>query len=808
MKFIGESLLPGQLGHFFILLSFIASLVATVAYFKATTTKLPADKDGWKRLARIAFITEIFSVVSIFAILFYIVSNHLFEYKYAWQHSSRSLQMEYLLSCFWEGQEGSFLLWTFWHAVLGGILIRTAKNWESPVMTVVSFAQFCLATMILGMFFFGAKVGSNPFILLRNSEFGNGPIFAKPEYLSFIKDGNGLNPLLQNYWMVIHPPVLFLGFASVLIPFAYAVAGLWQKDYSGWIKPGLPWALFSGGIFGLGIMMGAAWAYESLTFGGYWAWDPVENASMVPWMVMISGIHTMLIYKHSGYSLRSSFVFILLSFILVLYSTFLTRSGVLGDSSVHAFTDLGMNFQLLSFVLVFLIPSIILYLKNRKAIPTIIKEEKTYSREFWMFIGALIFFLSAVLIIGQTSVPIYNKIFDKKNALGDDPEFSYNRIQIFVAVVIGILSAVTQYFKYKDTPKAYFRKKIWLPTLIALLASAAISAFGHINYDKHGIGFLAAIHLAIFAAVYSIVANATYIWKGLKGKMAAAGASIAHVGFGLMLLGILISSSKKTVLSYNTTGFSPLQVGEKESPMENISLVRGQATDMGKYMVTYNGNYWSEKENKRFYVVDFKSKDGKDSFTLKPDVIPNKNGEGMTPNPDSKHYLHKDIFSYLTYVIPPEAVKDTAQFRDVLVKPGDTVFYSNGFLVLNNVLRNPTGEAYAALKSDATLVADIRVQSKTGSAFKAAPVLYLQGQSGGYINDTIMAESLVLQFKGVDENPASGKIKLAIKESKALQDLITLKVYEFPHINVLWLGIIVMIIGFFMSMVRRIRMNK
>ncbi len=159
--------------------------------------------------------------------------------------------------------------------------------------------------MVVGITVFGIKIGSNPFVLLRNEV--PGEIFSRPEYLNMIRDGNDLNPLLQNYWMVIHPPVLFLGFASTLIPFAFAIGGLWTKRFGDWVNDALPWALFSGGIFGLGIMMGAAWAYESLTFGGYWAWDPVENASLVPWLVLVSGIHTLLIYRHTGHSLRATY---------------------------------------------------------------------------------------------------------------------------------------------------------------------------------------------------------------------------------------------------------------------------------------------------------------------------------------------------------------------------------------------------------------------------------------------------------------------------------------------------------------------
>ncbi|MEI9911068.1 MAG: hypothetical protein WDO71_16170 [Bacteroidota bacterium] len=169
MDYIGEHLLPGQLGHFFIVLSLVASLVATFSYYKATQSKIDTDAAYWKRLARFSFITETISVFAIFGILFYIIQHHLFEYKYAWQHSSLSLEFKYMFACFWEGQEGSFLLWSVWHCVLGLVLIKTGKSWEAPVMTVVSFAQLCIATMIAGIYIFDQKMGSNPFILLRDS---------------------------------------------------------------------------------------------------------------------------------------------------------------------------------------------------------------------------------------------------------------------------------------------------------------------------------------------------------------------------------------------------------------------------------------------------------------------------------------------------------------------------------------------------------------------------------------------------------------------------------------------------------------
>jgi len=163
MDYIGEHLLPGKLGHFFVLLSFVASLVASIAYYKSASSKVTEDGNSWKRLGRLAFVIDGVSVFSIFGLLIYIVVTHKFEYYYAWDHSSKSLNFKYLLSCIWEGQEGSFLLWTMWHVILGLVLIKTSKVWEAPVMIVLSIAQVCLATMIMGVYFFEVKVGSNPF---------------------------------------------------------------------------------------------------------------------------------------------------------------------------------------------------------------------------------------------------------------------------------------------------------------------------------------------------------------------------------------------------------------------------------------------------------------------------------------------------------------------------------------------------------------------------------------------------------------------------------------------------------------------
>lgn len=810
MKYIGEHLLPGQLGHFFVVLALVSSLVATIAFAKATNALDPHTEKSWKKIGRIAFGLDLLSVFSVFGILYYIISSHLFEYFYAWNHSNLSLDASYLLSCIWEGQEGSFLLWTCWHAVLGMFLIFKAGKWEAPVLSVISFAQFCLGTMIIGVYIFGVKIGSNPFLLVRDM-FQDAPVFARADYLSLpqMRDGQGLNQLLQNYWMVIHPPVLFLGFASTIIPFAYAIAGLWKKDFGGWTKPALPYTLFSGGILSLGVMMGAAWAYESLTFGGFWAWDPVENASLVPWLVLVAGLHTQVIYNATGHSLRATNMFFILSFTLVLYATFLTRSGILGDSSVHAFTSEGMNTQLLLLLLVFFLPAMVLFGLRFKSIPHIAKEEETSAREFWMFIGALVLFLSAAVITWQTSFnPIYNKLTGKSTAAPEDVEFSYNKIQVFVAVVIALLTAVTQYLKYKKTNRNFWLKKIVVPTIIAAVITLIFFWVSGIEYDKKGPGFQGAIILALFASIYSVVSNASYIWLGLQGKLKAAGASIAHVGFGLMLIGILISASNRKVLSINSTGIN-LRWDErsKEKALENLTLIKGVPTDMGRFTTTFMDSDSTNKAgNIIYYHVHMMSKDSTESFNLYPNLIRNTKGqENFSNNPDSKHYWDKDIFSYISYADNMDKREDTAQFKNHLMKVNDTVFYSNGFMVLNKVEPNPSNDKYKFTANDTALMADITVFSKEGTSYKARPVFYVDDNQAKFMLDTVYAQNIAVGFSKVMENQ---QIEIQVKESSQMIPFVALKVYEFPHINILWVGTLVMVSGFFISIFYRARQGR
>ncbi|MEO6977069.1 MAG: cytochrome c biogenesis protein CcsA, partial [Mucilaginibacter sp.] len=644
--FQGEHLLPGDIGKVFVILSFGGALLSAISYYFAATTTNKLDT-SWLKFARAGFWANSVSILGVGVMLFYVIYNHYFEYHYAWAYTSRSLPVYYIVSGFWNGQEGGFLLWTFWQAVLGNILIWRAKSWEKPVMAVISLSQLFLASMLLGVEIFGARIGSSPFLLLRKAV--EAPIFSRPDYLSYIKDGQGMNPLLQNYWMVIHPPTLFLGAASVVVPFAYAIAGLWQKRYKEWIAPAISWGLFAAMILGVGVIMGSLWAYQSLNFGGFWAWDAVENASIFPWLTLVGGLHVMIVYKNTGHSYVTATILVLVSFIMVLYSSFLARSGVLGDTSVHAFTDLGMFGQLVSYLLVFLVISVWLVTARFKEMPITKKDEDTYSREFWMFVGAIFLGLSCFHLVLVTSIPVWNRAFGTKIAPPVDLVGHYNVIQASFAMVIAILTGFTQFLKYKKSDI----RRFLITTVAYLVLAALITALVAYATGLYKLHFV--FNLVMFGSIYSVLANGKVLADAVKGKFKLAGSAVAHIGFALMLVGALIAAGTRKVVSLNESGVIKMSGFDKAEGMgsahENVMIYKNEPVKMGDYTVTYLGD--SVVAPNRYFKVNYKRLDEsgkvKEEFTLRPNVLTNPQmGSEPSPVPDTKHYLLHDLYTHVT----------------------------------------------------------------------------------------------------------------------------------------------------------------
>lgn len=755
MQYIGEHLLPGQIGHLLTVLSFVAALLAAVSYFLAVRRRASSEEAGWLLLGRGAFVVHGLATLGVIVSLFFILVNKYYEYQYAWANVSDDLPFQYTFSAFWKEQQGSFLLWSFWHIVLGLILLLRAGRWEAPVLAVLSLVEVFIGSMILGLYIGEYRLGASAFDLLRHTM--DAPIFERADYLSQIT-GNGLNPLLQNYWMTIHPPTLFLGFASTLVPFAYAVAGLWMGEHREWLKPALPWALFSAAILGLGILMGGAWAYVALSFGGYWAWDPVENTSLVPWITLVAGIHAHLIARNTGYSIRSAYAFYLMTFVLVLYSTYLTRSGILGDSSAHAFTEMGLGAQLIAFIGVFAVLSIVLMAMRSKSIPAPQQEESIASREFWMFIGVLVLLFSAVLITGATSLPVWNKLVqlfkpDYVGAALKNPVAHHNRYQLWIGVFVGLLTGVAQWLRYQERNTALWRHTFGKHMLIALAGATALTALNALWLDV-----FAWQHFALlFAAMFAVVANADYLISFARKNLKQAGSALSHVGFGVLLLGILSTGLNKHWISSNSFAMEGLIEGMGNDELnKNVLLLKDAPMPIRDYEATYLKD--TIERQTRTFAVRFRKRDAQGNFTgeefvLHPNVMYDRQfSQVVASNPSTKHYLTYDIFTHVSSLpkaeLDPEFARqqeDSIRFEAYEAAIGDTIFTKKHYLVLDDYTKAPQHPDYRPEKGDLAFGLKMRAFALDDTAgHAAAPMLYLRPKQGAF---TLPAQIGPLQMR-------------------------------------------------------------
>lgn len=858
ITYIGEHVWIGKLGNAFVVLSLVASILSLIGFY------LSCKDRNHLQFARNTFYVHAFSVFGIAITLFAMLFNHYYEYQYVWQHSNNEMPMEYILSCFWEGQEGSFLLWTFWNVVVGIVLQRSLKNeWEAPVMAVFSLAQIFLATMITGIYIGDYKMGSNPFLLLReHPDFFNLPFVQtfvqNPDYVSQLQP-RGLNPLLMNYWMTIHPPTLFLGFSATLPPFAFAVAALWNKKYHDWQQIALPWTYFGILILGIGILMGGAWAYEALSFGGFWAWDPVENSSLVPWLVLVGAGHVMIVNKNKGGSLFTTHLLSIASFLLVLYSTFLTRSGILGTSSVHAFTDLGMQGQLVIYVLTFLLLCIVLLIDNPlirtsyvflsvllaviavifsfkkiaffcwtatsislsifayyKYFPKEKDEEELFSREFWIFLGSLVLLLSSLVITYFTSIPVLNKLIGSDKAPLKPEE--YNSWMVPFTMIMMLLMAGSQFLKYKQNTGTEFFKKIKYTLVIALMFgfSCAIPLYLMKDFsESDGLTKynLISYSLLFITATFAALGNADYFIRILKGTILKSGAAIAHIGFALVIIGALVSTSKKQILSKNSSGRTVASLGKGFDDRKSILLTQGDTLAMGPYMVSYEG-----KERKGIdvyfkvnYFVPGKNRQPEFAFQLQPKIQDNPR-MGKAAEPATRHYFNKDIYTHVTAADLDTETKVRKQDsytspKNYVGHTHDTIFSNSALIIIDSLTTNISQTEYE--KSDSLLIvtAVLKARNAKGEIYTARPRYIIRNNRIEPENAEI--KELGLKFSFWKINPDQGSIEITMAEKAGnSKDFIVMEAYLFPYINILWLGCMVMSIGTIIAVIERYKQLK
>ncbi len=423
----------------------------------------------------------------------------------------------------------------------------------------------------------------------------------------FLIAGKGLNPLLQNFWMQIHPPLLFVGFAMTAIPYSFAASAVIRKDYRTWVNKSLPWLSISMAVLGLAIMIGGYWAYGVLGWGGFWGWDPVENSSLVPWIIGVALLHTLIIQKNtrtpenSGKYVRTNLVLSVLTFVFVVYSTFLTRSGILSEASVHSFAVPGKltYFFLVGFMLtiaIFGIGGVIFRWKDIKKISSPV--ESFLNRENGLLYGSALLLGSALIIILGTSAPIFGSAMDT--------EF-YTNMNFPLAIMMMLLIAFSLLLRWRATEKKEFIKGSILHFTIALVSAAAIAfAAG-----------MTSLYFIIYtvAACFTVVTNITTIIKSLKISYLLTGGQIAHIGVGIFLLGVLLSGN------FSTSEQLTLPKGKEVNALNHTFIFTGynriNGSDKYSFDVQIKSKNRTVKASPVMFISSFNN-----SLMREPDILP------------------------------------------------------------------------------------------------------------------------------------------------------------------------------------------
>ena len=495
-----------------------AALAAMVICF---AQKIPSA-----RLVKIIALVSAGFIAAASLLLWILIFENDFSVEYVAAYSSTTMPTMYKISAFWAGQQGSFLFWLLIHALIGAVL--TFRRTTAAALGIYFLLQSVLV-----------------FLVLAKSPFA--------EHSAQVFEGVGLNPLLQDFWMAIHPPIIFVGYALLAVPFALSLGSLLTEAASqAWLEEARKWTLAAWSFLGAGIFIGGYWAYKVLGWGGYWGWDPVENSSLVPWLLAAVLLHLINLARKKSAVLAQAHVAATFTYALVIYGTFLTRSGVLGDFSVHSFagSSIGMTIALANALV--LIGGLSIIFAKAKQLPQG-ELYKSYSNaSFIILLGCLLLIFIATIVWIGMSMPLLTQI-------------------------IGAAAAVDSDFYIKSTS----------PIALTL---AALMIYTFINFSR----------------------------------MLSLGGKIAHVGFLVMLVAIVISAQGETVTQEFKTGEQVLIAGHE---------------------VTYEGQIFQEDELRKFYVYTV------DGEVVKALTKLHGNGTDAAREPAILKSLSGDIY------IAPHAVK-------------------------------------------------------------------------------------------------------------------------------------------------------
>src|SRR5215510_1418355 len=503
-------------------------------------------------------------IVVAVAVLLQALVTHDFNLEYVAAYSSSTLPLRYTIAALWGGQKGSLLFWTFiltFFSTIVHVQNRTKNRELMPYVTVT--------LMIITLFFLGLLCFITP------------PF----ERLTFTpREGSDLNPLLQNYWMTIHPPSLYLGYVSASVPFAFAMAALATgKLGDTWIRTTRRWALTSWFFLSIGNMLGGRWAYEVLGWGGYWAWDPVENAAIMPWFTASAYLHSVMIQEKKNMLKVWNLVLVILTFALTIFGTFLTRSGVI--SSVHSFTQSGLGPYFMTFLVLVLIVSLGLLfyrlpeLRSDNELDSLLSREAAFLLNNWVFVGL------AFATFWGTVFPVLSEWVRGVKITAGPPFF--NKVTGPLGIVFLLLTGIGPIIAWRRASVKSLRRNFTAPVLIGAFTGILFFALGYRNYYAIVIfslsGFvLGTIVMEFFRGTRARQAMLQESPPQALGRLVSKnprryGGYVVHLGIVLIFIGIAGSSFFKI---------------EKQ-----ISLQPGESVEAGRYSLTYTGIHNREDEH-------------------------------------------------------------------------------------------------------------------------------------------------------------------------------------------------------------------
>lgn len=757
-------------------------VIALMVAAGAVHTFQPAFIKNRERVARILFQTGVGGLFYCFAVLALLFINHQFQFEYVARHSRLDHEFQFLISGVWSGQEGSFLLWAVASAIFGLVAIRFARHYERWF------------TVVYALF-----LGSLAAILSYESPFTRFPNGAIPI------DGNGMSPTLMNYWMVIHPPTIFLGFGSLTVLFAWSIAAMLQKDLDEWVKMARPWALVGLSLLGLGLCMGGFWAYETLGWGGFWAWDPVENTSFVPWITLAAFVHGVFVQLARGKWKVVNAVLGALPFVLFCYGTFLTRSGFLGDTSVHSFAQMDSNalWLLIGLGSIALLALIVISIWSAKQQPkddsinpaeTWFNRENLYGTGMWLIsifglfvaIGMSLPFLTGTILNRQMQV-VEERLYHQVLAwpfpfivllIAITPFVTWrgitgkeviNKLINTLAVSVGLIGFALLWVKWAGSEIVLGNYILGIPGFAAD-PTKTIHFFGDVNVRAtEWVLFLT--WLCLFAALANINRG---IFQMRKSKTSFGG-HLTHVGLTLALLGLIFSR-----------GFE-----QKEELMVHPTIPPERRMAFG-YEVDIKGR--TDEYTNRKNTIEFAVSNGKESFTANPGLYFVMGQDGPQPI-QSPYILSRPLYDL--YIV-------AHQFSFLGSEPTPLLPNENGrfnnILVTFNQMRME-GEAGMA---GTTFYADLTVQTPEGTK-RVSPYFRITDQAGQFERPDIpVTEHIALSLDRID--PATGEVYIV---ATYLTEMFPVDVYYKPLTVFVWWGVGIMTLGGLLSAYsRRYRPQK